>query len=133
LYFKFQQGNRVHATIWDNNISAFENELTLGKTYLISNAYVRHPKNDYRLCTGDVQWTISGTTRVEEIQENNDSLLFSTFHITPFEDFEKYMDMDTDIGIVIVFFTCFSSIFLFFSKLFHTNMLLYCSCTCNCY
>lgn len=96
-----EKGNKVHATIWDNNISAFENELTLGKTYLISNAYVRHRKGDYKL-HGDVQWTISGTTGIEEIQENNDALLFSTFHITLFHDFEKYMDTDTDIAALAI-------------------------------
>ncbi|KAL2488872.1 replication protein A 70 kDa DNA-binding subunit D-like [Forsythia ovata] len=68
------QGNKVHATIYNNDITAFQNTLILSKTYLISNATVRHTDPKYRPRTAPVQWTINGRTRIEEQDENHDAL-----------------------------------------------------------
>ncbi|KAL2502675.1 replication protein A 70 kDa DNA-binding subunit B-like [Forsythia ovata] len=57
---KENKGNKVQATIYDNNITAFQNKLLLSKTYLVSNATVKHTKAQYRSVAGDVQWTITG-------------------------------------------------------------------------
>ncbi|CAI9760519.1 unnamed protein product [Fraxinus pennsylvanica] len=42
------QGNKVHATLYDGNINAFEDQLILSKTYIVSNALVKDTKPEYK-------------------------------------------------------------------------------------
>ncbi|KAL2455154.1 FAD binding 3 domain-containing protein [Abeliophyllum distichum] len=83
------KGNKVQATLYDANINAFEDQLILGKTYLISNANL-----------GEKQWTITGRTRIEELPEDNMALIFSTYEFTAFDELEKFMDSNKDISII---------------------------------
>lgn len=99
LFYPLSQGNKVYTTLYDGNITAFEDQLLLSKTYVISNALVKETKPEYRASNGDVQWIISGKTRVEELNENNMEFLFSTYTFTPFDQLDKYMDCDNDISI----------------------------------
>ncbi|KAL2492233.1 Uncharacterized protein Adt_27861 [Abeliophyllum distichum] len=94
------KGNKVQATLYDANINAFEDQLILGKTYLISNATVRDTKHEYRSLVGEKQWTITGRTRIEELPEDNMALIFSTYEFTAFDELEKYMDSNKDISII---------------------------------
>lgn len=70
----------------------------IGKTSLISNATVKHTKVGYKNAYGDIQWTISGTTRVEETNVDHSAQLFSTFEFTPFQEFETLMDTNKDLS-----------------------------------
>lgn len=96
------QGNIVHTTLYDSNIIAFEDQLQLSKTYIVSNALVKDTKPEYRASNGNVQWIISGKTRIEEVNENHMEFLFSTFSFTPFPELEKHMDSNNDISILAV-------------------------------
>lgn len=49
------QGNKVHTTLYDGNITAFENQLLLSKTYIISNVVVKDTKAEYKALNGDFQ------------------------------------------------------------------------------
>ncbi|KAL2541181.1 replication protein A 70 kDa DNA-binding subunit B-like [Abeliophyllum distichum] len=89
----------VQATLYDQNITAFQHELILGKTYLISNALVKEISAEYKAKSGEVQWTISGRTRIRRVEENNNNL-FSTYSFIDFEDLPKYMDSNVDISVV---------------------------------
>ncbi|KAL2548796.1 Uncharacterized protein Fot_10326 [Forsythia ovata] len=53
----------------------------------------------YKEKSGEVQWTISGRTRIHRVEENNSSLLISTNSFTDFKDFPKYMDSNIDISL----------------------------------
>lgn len=86
------QGNIVHTTLYDANIIAFEDQFHLSKTYIISNALVKDTKPEYRASNGNVQWIVSGKTRIQEIEENHMEFLFSTFSFTSFPELEKHMD-----------------------------------------
>ncbi|KAL2515771.1 replication protein A 70 kDa DNA-binding subunit B-like [Forsythia ovata] len=92
------QGSTFQATLYDQNITTFQDELILGKTYLISNALVKLKSAEYREKSGDVQWTISGRTIVRHIEENNSGLLMSTYSFTDIENLPKYMDSNIDIS-----------------------------------
>ncbi|KAL2494100.1 replication protein A 70 kDa DNA-binding subunit D-like [Forsythia ovata] len=72
----------VQVTLYDHNITAFQDKLILGKTYLVSNALVKLKSADYRAKSGEVQWTILGRTRVRHIEENRINLLMSTYSFT---------------------------------------------------
>jgi hypothetical protein len=98
----------VQATLWDNNIAAFKEDLKIGKTYLISNAPVKHTKVGYKNAYGDTQWTISGATRVEETNEDHSVQLFSTFQFTPFKEFESVMDTNKDLSTAYFLFFLFN-------------------------
>ncbi|KAL2479289.1 replication protein A 70 kDa DNA-binding subunit B-like [Abeliophyllum distichum] len=78
-----------------------EDELLLGKTYLISNALVKETNAEYKAKSGEIQWTISGRTRIRRVEENNSNLLISTYSFTDFEDLPKYMDSNVDISLSI--------------------------------
>ncbi|KAL5547897.1 hypothetical protein UlMin_003128 [Ulmus minor] len=96
------QGNKVQTTIYEANILAFKNKLQFSKTYLISNAVVKHNKPQYRQIASDVQWTINGKTKVEELEENHSSLLFSTYEFVPFEKLQDHMDCEYEISIFAI-------------------------------
>ncbi|KAL2480494.1 replication protein A 70 kDa DNA-binding subunit B-like [Abeliophyllum distichum] len=91
------EGSTVQATLYGQNITAFQDELILGKTYLISNALVKETNVEYKAKSGEMQWTISGRTRIRRVEENNSNLLISTYSFTDFEDLPKYMDSNVDI------------------------------------
>ncbi|KAL2470833.1 replication protein A 70 kDa DNA-binding subunit B-like [Abeliophyllum distichum] len=93
------EGSTVQATLYGQNITAFQDELILKKTYLISNALVKVTGAEYRAKSGEVQWTISGRTRIRSVQENNSSLLIFTYSFIDFEDLPKYMDSNIDISL----------------------------------
>ncbi|KAL2557237.1 replication protein A 70 kDa DNA-binding subunit B-like [Forsythia ovata] len=93
------RGSTVQATLYGQNIIAFQDELILGNTYLISNAMVKVTNAEYKAKSGKLQWTISGRTRIRRVEENNSNLLISTYSFTDFEDFPKYMDSNIDISV----------------------------------
>ncbi|KAL2507542.1 replication protein A 70 kDa DNA-binding subunit B-like [Forsythia ovata] len=86
------KGSTVQATLYGQNITAFQDELILEKIYLISNALVKLTSEEYKAKSGEVQWTISGRTRIRLVEENNSNLLISTYSFTDFENLPKYMD-----------------------------------------
>ncbi|KAL2527635.1 replication protein A 70 kDa DNA-binding subunit B-like [Abeliophyllum distichum] len=94
------EGSTVQATLYGQNITAFQDELILGKTYLISNALVKETNAEYKAKSGEIQWTISGRTRIRRVEENNSNLLISTYSFTDFEDLPKYMDSNVDISVI---------------------------------
>ncbi|KAL2543442.1 Replication protein A 70 kDa DNA-binding subunit B [Abeliophyllum distichum] len=94
------EGSTVQATLYGQNITTFQDELILGKTYLISNALVKETNAEYKAKSGEMQWTISGRTRIRRVEENNSNLLISTYSFTDFEDLPKYMDSNVDISVI---------------------------------
>ncbi|KAL2470865.1 Nucleic acid-binding [Abeliophyllum distichum] len=91
------QGNKVHATIYNNDITVFQDTLILSKAYLISNATGKHTNLKYRATAGPIQWTINGRTRIEEIDENHDDMVFSTYNLASFDGLQEYMDSKDEI------------------------------------
>ncbi|KAL2498410.1 replication protein A 70 kDa DNA-binding subunit B-like [Abeliophyllum distichum] len=95
------EGSTVQATLYGQNITAFQDELILGKTYLITIALVKETSVEYKAKSGEMQWTISGRTRIRQVEENNSDLLISTYSFTDFEDLPKYMDSNVNISLSI--------------------------------
>ncbi|KAL2496209.1 replication protein A 70 kDa DNA-binding subunit B-like [Forsythia ovata] len=92
------EGSTVQVTLYGQNITAFRDEMILGKTYLISNALVKVTSAEYKAKSGEVQWTISGRTRIRRVEENNSNLLICTYSFTDLEDLPKYIDSNIDIS-----------------------------------
>ncbi|KAL2458822.1 replication protein A 70 kDa DNA-binding subunit B-like [Forsythia ovata] len=98
LIFMDTEGSTVQSPLYGQNITAFQDQLTLGNTYLISNAMVKITNSEYKAKSGEVQWIISGRTRIRKVEENNSNLIISTYTFTDFEDFPNYMDSNIDIS-----------------------------------
>ncbi|KAL2457952.1 Replication factor-A C terminal domain-containing protein [Forsythia ovata] len=54
---------------------------------------------EYKAKSGEVQWIISGRTRIRKVEENNSNMIISTYTFTDFEDFPNYMDSNIDISV----------------------------------
>ncbi|KAL2508895.1 replication protein A 70 kDa DNA-binding subunit B-like [Forsythia ovata] len=92
------EGSTIQATMYGQNITAFQDELILEKTYLISNELVKLTNAEYKAKSSEVQWTISGRIRIRRVEENNSNLLIFTYSFTDFENLPKYMDSNIDIS-----------------------------------
>ncbi|TXG49185.1 hypothetical protein EZV62_025060 [Acer yangbiense] len=80
-------GTRIQATIFDKNIRAFEDTLTIFKKYHITNANVRPILPDHRVVNNEYQWIIDGGIMVEEIEKEDiagTSKNTSEFSFVPF-------------------------------------------------
>ncbi|CAA2992823.1 Hypothetical predicted protein [Olea europaea subsp. europaea] len=94
------EGNKVTAIIYDTNITTLADELTLGKTYMLSNATVKDNRNEFRGSLEDKVWTITAKTKIEELKEDNLNLLFSRYELTAFNKLERYMDSNEEISVI---------------------------------
>ncbi|XP_060966762.1 replication protein A 70 kDa DNA-binding subunit B-like isoform X2 [Cannabis sativa] len=86
------QGNHIEATIYQADIQALHQTLHMTKAYAISNANVKDCKLDYKKY-GDLQWVITGKTKIKELQENYDDLLMSTYNFVPLSNIQQYIDL----------------------------------------
>ncbi|CAA3000363.1 Hypothetical predicted protein [Olea europaea subsp. europaea] len=82
IVFMDLEGNQVTAMLYDANITALNDQLDLGKTYVFSNATVTDNKSQFRSFADEKIWTITGRTKIEELHENNLNFVFvSTYSI----------------------------------------------------
>jgi hypothetical protein len=106
------QGNEVTATLYDTNITALNDQLQLGKTYIISNATVKENRSQFKTSLDEKIWTITGRTKIEELHENNLNFIFLQYQLTPFHELEQHMDKNSNISkISIKYFTVINMFF----------------------
>lgn len=106
------QGNEVTATLYDTNITALNDQLQLGKTYIISNATVKENRSQFKTSPDEKIWTITGRTKIEELHENNLNFIFLQYQLTPFHELEQHMDKNSNISkIPIKYFTVINMFF----------------------
>ncbi|PON45931.1 Nucleic acid-binding, OB-fold containing protein [Parasponia andersonii] len=102
-YFNFQntqhafKGTKIRASIYSNNIPAFEHKLQKTKTYLLSNATVKDAKAEFRQRDDGLHWTINAKTTLQEIYENHDDVLQSVYNFTPFTEIQNVLTAVIDI------------------------------------
>ncbi|XP_022878626.1 uncharacterized protein LOC111396422 [Olea europaea var. sylvestris] len=96
------QGNTIQASLYDSNITAFEDQLVLEKTYTISKAYVKNNTINYRYSIGSLQWTISGETHIKELNEDNlDFLQIRTAYVQKKENLMAHFKFADILAIAI--------------------------------
>ncbi|PON64685.1 Nucleic acid-binding, OB-fold containing protein [Trema orientale] len=96
------EGNKIHASIYSNNIPTFEHKLQMTRTYLLSNATVKDAKAEFRQRDDELHWTINTKTTLQEIYENHDDVLPSVYNFTPFTEIQSFMDRFTEINVLAV-------------------------------
>ncbi|KAL2494349.1 replication protein A 70 kDa DNA-binding subunit B-like [Forsythia ovata] len=96
------QENKVQCTIYNNDITAFQNTLIWSNTYLILNAAMKLTDPRNKVTLGPTQWTINGRTKVQLIEEDNQALLFLTYNLVLFRDLQQHIDMDSELGTLAV-------------------------------
>lgn len=84
--------------MYDANITALDDQLKLGKTYIVSNAAVKDIKSEFQSSPGEKIWTISGRTKIEEVDEIHLNFLFSTYELTSFNELQEHLDKNTSIS-----------------------------------
>lgn len=84
--------------MYDANITALDDQLKLGKTYIVSNATVKDIKSEFQSSPGEKIWTISGRTKIEEVHEIHLNFLFSTYELTSFNELQEHLDKNTSIS-----------------------------------
>jgi hypothetical protein len=84
--------------MYDANITALDDQLKLGKTYIVSNAAVKDIKSEFQSSPGEKIWTISGRTKIEEVHEIHLNFLFSTYELTSFNELQEHLDKNTSIS-----------------------------------
>ena len=76
----------------------FDHLLHITRTYYIHNAIVKAIKPEHRIVDNVYQWTINPTTLIEEISNDDSSLLAPSFSFVPFTEFHKHMDYSALVG-----------------------------------
>ncbi|KAK0587836.1 hypothetical protein LWI29_029628 [Acer saccharum] len=102
---KFDQGTRIQVTIFDKNIRAFEDTLTIFKKYHITNANVRPILPDHRVVNNEYQWIIDGGTTVEEIEKEDiagTSKNTPEFSFVLFSRLDNYIDSFDQVDIIVL-------------------------------
>ncbi|KAK1565434.1 hypothetical protein Q3G72_026429 [Acer saccharum] len=97
------QGTGIQATIFDKNIRAFEDTLTVFKKYHITNANVRPILPDHRVVNNEYQWIIDGGTTVEEIEKEDiagTSKNTPEFSFVLFSRLDNYIDSFDQVDII---------------------------------
>ncbi|KAK4834880.1 hypothetical protein QYF36_001769 [Acer negundo] len=93
------------ATIFDKNIRAFEDTLTVFKKYHITNANVRPILSDHRVVQNELQWIIDNRTMIEEVEREDiasTSKNTPEFSFVPFSRLDTYIDTFAQIDIIAV-------------------------------
>lgn len=93
-----QQGTRIQATIFGNNIRIFQNTLELYGTYSISNATVTTTLEQFRFLDQKCQLTITGRSPVEEKKVDGLTQRSVKFDFTSLADVGKIKDPDQNLG-----------------------------------
>ena len=95
-----KQGSKVRACMFNANIATFQSKLQLNKTYLISNAYVKEVKAEFRQRPNELEWTIDARTIIQEVNENHGDVLDSTYKFTLFDQLQPHVDRPIDISML---------------------------------
>ncbi|CAI9753332.1 unnamed protein product [Fraxinus pennsylvanica] len=69
------------------------------KTYSISKAKVRQSSERIQSSIGATQWILSGSSHIEEIEEDYSSLAEAHYEFTPFHELHAHIGSDKELGI----------------------------------
>ncbi|KAF8403060.1 hypothetical protein HHK36_011154 [Tetracentron sinense] len=93
------KGNRVQATIFDDDINILKNTLSPLKDYYISNAHVRTIEPRFRYVENNYQWIINNHSRIEEITGEEENIKEESYSFISFNNLNDYINSTAQIGI----------------------------------
>ena len=92
------KGNKIRGTIFNEDIEPLKQTLQWGGTYLISNAIVEREKPAYQQLGTTLHLTFKQETRIEEVEEDNTSLLDQVYDFTPLSLCNNYNKDEIDLS-----------------------------------
>ncbi|XP_042950349.1 replication protein A 70 kDa DNA-binding subunit D-like [Carya illinoinensis] len=97
-----EQGNRLQATIFGNDINSREDSLQMFRSYYIINAYVKLLDPKYQTESHQYQWIINAKTIIEEIPENEQQVKIPKYNLIPINELDAYKDSIAEIDLLAV-------------------------------
>ncbi|KAK9117957.1 hypothetical protein Scep_016050 [Stephania cephalantha] len=96
-----EEGYRIQATIFGNDINLFESRLQTKVAYRISNAFVKEIEARYRLVPSPHQWSISRNTLIKKVPDSETFPLIEEVKFVTLDQIDEYLDVDEYIGICL--------------------------------
>lgn len=59
----------ITTTLYNTNITALNDQVELGKTYIVSNATIKENKSQFKSLSDQKNWTITRRTNIDELRE----------------------------------------------------------------
>nr|XP_027090167.1 replication protein A 70 kDa DNA-binding subunit B-like [Coffea arabica] len=95
--FLDKEKSTIQAVSYTRDIQALDQALVLYSTYYIGNAKVEPITiENFRYCTSPFQLTLTRGTFIKEADQENQYPIDQCYNFTPFRDFYKYMDTNTN-------------------------------------
>ncbi|KAK9128754.1 hypothetical protein Syun_017551 [Stephania yunnanensis] len=89
-----EEGYRIQATIFGNDINLFESRLQTKVACRISNAFVKEIEARYRLVPSPHQWSISRNTLIKKVPDSETFPLIEEVKFVTLYEIDEYLDID---------------------------------------
>ncbi|GMP59183.1 hypothetical protein CsSME_00022565 [Camellia sinensis var. sinensis] len=101
------EGTQVQAILYEDQIEQFQDTFKVFNSYYVSNAAVKLLQEKYRITpqSWQWQWTITASTLIRDVENNNEDNNAPTYHFVPFNEFSDHLGNETssiDILAVVV-------------------------------
>ncbi|KAK9169242.1 hypothetical protein Syun_001382 [Stephania yunnanensis] len=97
-----EEGYRIQATIFGNDINLFESRLQTKVAYRISNAFVKEIEARYRLVPSPHQRSISRNTLIKKVSDSETFPLIEEVKFVTLNEIDEYLDIDKYIDVAVL-------------------------------
>lgn len=91
------EGTQVQAILYEDQIEQFQDTFKVFNSYYVSNAAVKLLQEKYRITpqSWQWQWTITASTLIRDVENNNEDNNAPTYHFVPFNEFSDHLGNET--------------------------------------
>ncbi|CAL5332434.1 unnamed protein product [Camellia sinensis] len=91
------EGTQVQAILYEDQIEQFQDTFKVFNSYYVSNAAVKLLQEKYRITpqSWQWQWTITASTIIRDVDNNNEDNNAPTYHFVPFNEFSDHLGNET--------------------------------------
>ncbi|CAL5358466.1 unnamed protein product [Camellia sinensis] len=91
------EGTQVQAILYEDQIEQFQDTFKVFNSYYVSNAAVKLLQEKYRITpqSWQWQWTITASTLIRDVENNNEDNNAPTYHFVPFNEFSNHLGNET--------------------------------------
>ncbi|KAK9134494.1 hypothetical protein Syun_013824 [Stephania yunnanensis] len=97
-----EEGYRIQAKIFGNDINLFESRLQTKVAYRISNAFVKEIEARHRLVPSPHQWSISRNTLIKKVPDSETFPLIEEVKFVTLDEIDEYLDIDEYIVLALI-------------------------------
>ncbi|CAL5322319.1 unnamed protein product [Camellia sinensis] len=91
------EGTQVQAILYEDEIEQVQDTFKVFNSYYVSNAAVKLLQEKYRITpqSWQWQWTITASTLIRDVENNNEDSNAPTYHFVPFNEFSDHLGNET--------------------------------------